>query len=158
MDMDNFYKLGQDTALEKLGQGGLFKSLGAAGKSIGSAAKGGWEAMGPAAQGIVKRLGVGGGVGAAGGALAGGEEHRGMGALLGGGLGALGMAGLGHHLQGRAMKRLTKDIMEGSRYKQIGRNLVEATPEQTLARLEKMKPVAEQATQHLQRKTLPGLF
>jgi len=151
MDMNEFYKLGQDAALEKLGQGGLLRS-------IGTAAKGTWEGMTPAAQGIAKRLGAGGAVGAAGGAAVGGEGNRGTGALLGGALGGLGMAGLGRHLQGRATKGIAKDLWEGAAKKQVGRNLVDAKPAEMMARLEKMKPVYQQAEQHVQRKMLPGIF
>lgn len=148
--MDLFYAVGMHTAFEKLAAGGLLRS-------IGTAAKGTWEGMTPAAQGIAKRLGAGGAVGAAGGALAGGEEHRGTGALLGGAAGALGMAGLGRHLQGRATKELAADLWQGAGKRQVGRNLVDTKPAEMLARLEKLKPVYQQGEAHLQRKLLPGL-
>jgi hypothetical protein len=151
MDMNEFYKLGQEAALEKLGQGGLLRS-------IGTAAKGTWEGMTPAAQGIAKRLGAGAGIGAAGGALAGGEEHRGTGALLGGGLGALGMAGLGRHLQGKATKQLAADLWHGAGKRQVGHNLVPVQGERLLSRLEGLKPVYQQGEAHLQRKMLPGVW
>lgn len=150
MDMHEFYKLGQDSALEKLGQGGLLRS-------IGQAAKGTWGSMTPAAQGIATRLGAGGAVGGVGGAIAGGEEHRGLGGLLGAGTGALGMAGLGRHLQGKATKQLAADLWSGAGKRQVGHNLADVTGPKLMQRLESLKPVYQQGEAHLQRKLLPGL-
>lgn len=72
MNMDHFYNLGINAAITKLA-----------------------AAPSPAMTGLAKRLLLGGGVGAAGGALIGGEGNRGTGALLGGALGAGGLAGIG---------------------------------------------------------------
>jgi hypothetical protein len=145
--MNQFYAMGMHAAMEKLAQGGLLRS-------IGHAAKGTWEGMTPAAQGIAKRLGAGGAVGAAGGALAGGEEHRGLGALLGGAGGALGGAALGKALQGRSQRMLAKDLWEGATQTAAGRG---RRADIALKRLEEMKPVYEQGARHLESRLLPGL-
>lgn len=147
MNDDHFYQLGRNTALEKLGQGGLLRS-------IGQAAKTTWKGMTPAAQGIAKRMGAGGAVGALGGGLAGGEEHRGMGALLGGAGGALGGAALGRMLQGRAQQQLARDLWEGATQTAAGRARSSGS---ALKRLEAMKPVYEQGAQHLESRLLPGV-
>jgi hypothetical protein len=93
--MNQFYKLGSINALEKLGFGAA------------------WKNLAPATQGLIKRVGVGTGVGAVGGAMAGGEGNRGTGALLGGLAGAGGMAGAGHLMQ-RGLRGQAADAMRQS--------------------------------------------
>jgi hypothetical protein len=101
MDMNEFYKLGQDAALEKLG--GLLSGIGQA-----------WRGMAPGAQAVAKRLGAGATVGGLGGALAGGPEHRTTGLLAGMGLGALGGQALGKAMQTSTLKGITGAIREGA--------------------------------------------
>lgn len=101
MDMNEFYKLGQEAALEKLG--GLLSGIGQA-----------WRGMNPGAQAVAKRLGAGAAVGGAGGAIAGGPEHRATGMLAGMGLGALGGQALGRHMQRSTLKNITGAIREGA--------------------------------------------
>lgn len=140
--MNQFYKLGQQYAQMKLG--GFLSSVGQA-----------WKGMNPAAQGIAKRMGAGGALGAAGGALLGGEGNRGEGALLGAGLGSVGGGMLGHALQNRATKRLAGDIWEGATQSAAGQARA-AGP--AMRRLEALKPVYEQGERHLQRRLLPGVM
>ena len=142
MDMNNFYKIGQYAALTKLSAGFL--------SSLGKA----WQGLSPATQGIAKRMGAGGAIGALGGAAAGGEEHRGLGTLLGGAAGALGGGAAGHMLQNRATGQLAKDLWEGATLGAKGKARASGS---ALARLEAMKPVYQQAEQHLQSRLLPGL-
>lgn len=107
--MDHFYVMGRQAALEKLG--GL----------LGSAAEA-WKGLAPGTQGLAKRLGAGGAVGAAGGAALGGEGNRGTGALLGGLVGAGGMAGAGH----LAQKSLRGSV--GSAMLHTGRSAAKKAP------------------------------
>ena len=81
--MDRFYEMGKEAALRKLGQGGFLRQLGAA-------AKGAYKGLSPEATQALQRMGIGAGLGAAGGAAADDFSLRGMlgGAALGAGAGA----------------------------------------------------------------------
>lgn len=117
-ELMDFYKLGQDAALEKVGFGGLIragKAIGGVareaggglrdiwggvggGKGVMEAARGGreglrsmWAGLAPEQQALLKQLGAGAAVGGVGGGIAGGQ----MGGTGGAIAGALGGAGLG---------------------------------------------------------------
>lgn len=133
-----FYKIGCAHALEKVGQGGLLARAGQA-----------WKGLAPGTQGLVKRLGVGG----AGGALVGGladapqgETFGGGGAVLGGLLGAGGMAGAGKLLQRGLRGDVARQMRAAGRIAREGGEA--AAPAARVVRQE-MSPLLQQAESQL---------